>query len=153
MEKDLLREINLYLVDIFNQVLIIEESSLQSSDFSDLSVKEMHTIEAIGLFGNTTSGVAKKLRVTAGTVSVSIRNLVKKEYVIREADPNDRRVITLKLTKKGKLLYRLHAKFHHRMVERSIAGMKNEEATVLIRGLKNLYSFLQEIDLQSEEEL
>lgn len=40
--------INEYLVDIFNRVQIIEETSLRTSQFNDVSLKEMHTIEIIG---------------------------------------------------------------------------------------------------------
>ena len=43
-----LEKINEYLVDVFNQMLDIEESSLAQSQFKDLSIKEMHAIEAIG---------------------------------------------------------------------------------------------------------
>ena len=37
-----------YLVDIFNNVVIIEEASLKNSKFNDVSLKEMHTIDVIG---------------------------------------------------------------------------------------------------------
>ena len=40
-------KINEYLTAIFNNVLIIEESSLRSSRFSDVTIKEMHTIDVI----------------------------------------------------------------------------------------------------------
>ena len=41
-------KINGYLVDIFNNVVIIEEASLKNSKFNDISLKEMHTIDVIG---------------------------------------------------------------------------------------------------------
>ena len=41
-------KINGYLVDIFNNVVIIEEASLKNSKFKDVSLKEMHTIDVIG---------------------------------------------------------------------------------------------------------
>lgn len=151
LDHELLTKINHYLIELFNQVLIIEEASLQKSDFADLSVREMHTIEAIGLFGNTTSEIARKLRVTAGTVSVAVRNLVKKGYVERQRLEGDRRVVSLVLTERGKLLYRSHSKFHSNMVERAIEGMNEVEAEALIKGLENLYAFLQEINLNQRE--
>ncbi|CAM3383106.1 hypothetical protein STPL106120_07145 [Streptococcus pluranimalium] len=40
-------EINDYLVGIFNNILIIEEASLKTSRFNDVSIKEMHTIDEI----------------------------------------------------------------------------------------------------------
>lgn len=41
-------QINDYLVDIFNRVLVIEENSLRESQFNDVSLKEMHTLDIIG---------------------------------------------------------------------------------------------------------
>ena len=58
-------QINEYLVDIFNRIMIIEEMSLKSSQFSDVSLKEMHTIEIIGKQPNVTpSDVARELMLT-----------------------------------------------------------------------------------------
>ena len=141
-----IEQINSYLVSIFNEVLDIEEDALRTSNFTDLSISEMHTLEAIGMYSeHTSSEVAKKLSITAGTLSVAINSLVKKDYVVRQRMENDRRVIKLGLTKKGKLVYRLHEKFHREMVKRTIEGMDDEEVEVLLRGLSNLHSFLFEL--------
>ncbi len=96
-------QINHYLVSIFNEVLDIEEDALKGSEFSDISISEMHTIEAIDLYAeHTSSEVAKKLAITAGTLSVAIRSLVNKGYVVRQRMEDDRRVVKLGLTKKRK---------------------------------------------------
>lgn len=147
MDHGLKREINGYLVTIFNEVLRIEEISLRQSDFKDLSIKEMHTIEAIGLSGKLSSNeIAKNLNITPGTVSVSVQKLVNKGYVERVKLKEDRRVVRLKLTRKGKLLYRLHHKFHMDMVDRATEGLDKQSVESLIQGLKNIYDFL--IDLK-----
>ena len=106
----------------------------------------MHTIEAIGLEGDLSSSqVAEKLSVTKGTLSVSIQNLVTKGYVERVRLEEDRRVVRLKLSKKGKLLFRLHRKFHLDMVRDTIVGLDKKEAEMLIKGLGNLHNFLNDI--------
>ena len=100
-----LETINGYLVDVFNQMLDIEESSLAQSQFNDLSIKEMHAIEAIGMYSeHTTTEVANKLNVTVGTLTVAVNALVKKGYVVRLKSEADRRIVILGLTKKGRLL-------------------------------------------------
>lgn len=148
----LITEINDYLVTIFNDVLMIEERTLQSSRFKDLSIKEMHTIEAIGMYQeNTTSEVAKKLGVTVGTLTVSVNNLVRKGYVERVRIETDRRVVKLALTQKGRLLFRLHDKFHRDMVRETIAEMGEEQTEILIHGLKNLHKFLRSTKEQLPE--
>ncbi len=105
----------------------------------------MHTIEAIGMYKKKTSSeVAKELSITVGTLTVAINNLVKKGYVERLRSEDDRRVVKLGLTKKGKLLFRVHQHFHREMVKNILKGMEQEEEQALLRALKNLHDFLQE---------
>ncbi|GAA0480665.1 MarR family winged helix-turn-helix transcriptional regulator [Alkalibacterium sp. s-m-22] len=147
-----INEINGYLVSIFNDVLMIEERTLQTSQFKDVSIKEMHTIDAIGMYQeHTTSEVAKKLGITVGTLTVSVNNLVRKGYVNRVRSEKDRRVVKLALTKQGRLLYRLHDKFHRDMVRETLTEMSEEEAEVLMKGLLNLHSFLERTKEQLPE--
>lgn len=135
--------INDYLVRVFNDILTIEESELKKSQFNDLSITEMHTIEAIGLHERkTTSEVAKILSVTVGTLTVAINNLVKKGYVKRMRSEKDRRVVLLGLTNTGRLVHRVHDYFHKEMVRAAIAGMDEAEANVLVKALSNLHEFL-----------
>ncbi|GEK88104.1 DNA-binding transcriptional regulator, MarR family [Alkalibacterium putridalgicola] len=139
-----INEVNGYLVSIFNDVLMIEERTLQMSQFKDVSIKEMHTIDAIGMYQeHTTSEVAKKLGITVGTLTVSVNNLVRKGYVDRVRSETDRRVVQLALTKRGRLLYRLHDKFHRDMVKETINEMGEKESEVLMQGLKNLHGYLE----------
>ncbi|WP_185741032.1 fatty acid biosynthesis transcriptional regulator FabT [Enterococcus faecalis] len=140
-----LETVNDYLVSVFNDILTIEESELKKSQFNDLSITEMHTIEAIGMYKKKTSSeVAKELSITVGTLTVAINNLVKKGYVERFRSEDDRRVVKLGLTKKGKLLFRVHQHFHREMVKNILKGMEQEEEQALLRALKNLHDFLQE---------
>ena len=88
----------------------------------------------------TTSEVAKELSITVGTLTTAINKLVKKGYVERIRSEDDRRVVKLGLTKKGKLLFRVHQHFHREMVKNILDGM----ATALLDALKNLHDFLQD---------
>lgn len=138
--------INDYLVDIFNRVQVIEETSLRTSQFSDISLKEMHTIEIIGKNTNVTpSDIARELMLTLGTVTTSLNKLEAKGYIERKRSKLDRRVVHLTLTKKGKLLDRLHRKFHKNMVIHIAEDMNEQEFEALAQGLKNLHKFLEEL--------
>ena len=138
--------INDYLVDIFNRVQVIEETSLRTSQFSDVSLKEMHTIEIIGKNTNVTpSDIARELMLTLGTVTTSLNKLEAKGYIEGKRSKLDRRVVHLTLTKKGKLLDRLHRKFHKNMVIHIAEDMNEQEFEALAQGLKNLHKFLEEL--------
>ncbi|KXT75533.1 fatty acid biosynthesis transcriptional regulator FabT [Streptococcus sp. DD12] len=138
--------INDYLTSIFNKVNAIEENSLRTSRFHDVSLKEMHTIDIIGSRQDCTpSDIARELMITLGTVTSSLNRLEKKGYITRQRSTKDRRVIHLYLTRPGRLLFRLHARFHKEMVKRFTDGLGDDELKVLETGLLNLHHFLEEL--------
>ena len=137
--------INELLVELFNDVLQIEEQSLKDEPISDLSITEIHTLEAIGMYDQKSmSEVAQNLKITVGTLTTAINKLIKKEYVERKRIEEDRRVVLIKLTKKGKLAYRLHDKFHKDMVNTAVDGLNDKEEEVLIHSLTKINKFFKE---------
>ena len=143
--EESIKLINGLMIDVFNDILKIEEETLRQGPFSDLSVTEVHTVEAIGMYERqTASEVAKRLNITAGTLTAATNNLVKKGYVERFRDEEDRRLVKLGLTKKGRLLYRVHARFHVQMVRASITGLTKEEEDVLVKAFRGLHAFLSD---------
>lgn len=136
--------LNELLVDIFNDILTIEQAALRSGEFKDLSVTEIHTIEAIGMYEERNmSEVAGNLGITVGTLTTAINHLVKKGYVERKRTEEDRRVVKIKLTKRGKLAYRIHDKFHSDMVKETIGGLKENEEEILVNSLEKLNKFFK----------
>lgn len=142
--EETLNVVNTLLVDTFNSILTIEQNALKKEKFFDVSVAEVHTIEAIGMYQTKSmSEVAKSLQITVGTLTVAINNLVKKEYVERFRCQSDKRVVLIKLIKKGKLLYRVHEQFHRNVVKATISGLTKQEREVLCRTLTKLNVYLQ----------
>jgi len=139
------KQINILLLDIFDKILVTEEKALSKGNFHDISVAEMHTLEGIGLYGNRTmSETATTLGITTGTLTVAIDRLVRKGYVERQRDPSDRRVVRIELTKKGKLAYRMHNKFHTLLVDRLTQPLDEAQRQVLLETLTGIYEFISE---------
>lgn len=137
--------VNELLVKIFNEILQIEEKTLRSGHFSDLSVREMHTIETIGRKDQRMmSEVAQDLGITVGTLTTSINRLIKKGYVDRKRIEEDRRVVLVELTKKGKVAHRLHDRFHNEMVKTMMDGLSEDEKEVLINSLEKLNIYFKD---------
>lgn len=136
--------VNELLVELFNEILTIEKAALQSGPFKDLSITEMHVIEAIGLSSRTMTDVADQVGVTVGTLTTSINRLVKKEYVTRNRSKEDRRFVEIELTRRGKLAYRIHEAFHSEMVEYMIEELSNEDHEILIASLTRVSEFFKE---------
>ena len=133
------KSINNILVNMFNNILDIEEECVCRGDYKDLSITEMHVIEHIGIDRERTmSDTAKDLRITSGTLTIAINNLIKKGYVQRERSEEDRRVVNIKLTQKGIDAYRFHENFHVDLVFSAIQGLEEDEQLLLIKVLSNI---------------
>lgn len=142
--KGSIKVVNELLVELFNDILTIEETSLKSSRFSDLSITEMHVLEAIGMGSRTMTDVANQLGITVGTLTTSINRLVKKEYVLRKRSEEDRRFVEIELSQKGRLAHRVHEAFHEKMVRVMVDKLSDEDNEVLIESMRRLCDFFKE---------
>ncbi|MGI6450223.1 MAG: MarR family winged helix-turn-helix transcriptional regulator [Desulfitobacteriia bacterium] len=144
MEK-LYGTLNELLVKLFNDILQIEEHSLKNEKFNDLSITEIHVIEAIGLNQERNmSSVARDLDITIGTLTIAINNLLRKGYVNRTRSEEDRRIVLISLTPKGKEAYQHHLRFHDEMIRTTISRLSQEEMKVLISALENINGYFKE---------
>ena len=130
------------LVNLFQEIMDIEEKALITAEFKNISVNDMHIIEAIGTGEpKNMSTVAKLMSVTVGTLTIAINNLVKKGYVSRVRSEEDRRVVLIFLTEKGKRAYQHHREFHDGMVKALVEGLDEGQQKILVKSLLNLRTF------------
>lgn len=130
------------LVNLFQEIMDIEEKALITAEFKNISVNDMHIIEAIGTGEpKNMSTVAKLMSVTVGTLTIAINNLVKKGYVSRVRSEEDRRVVLIFLTEKGKRAYQHHREFHDGMVKALMEGLDEGQQKILVKSLLNLRTF------------
>lgn len=142
---DAYHTINDVLVSLFNEIMEIEQRVLITEEFKDISNNDMHIIEAIGNDEpKNMSTVAKALKITVGTLTIAINNLVKKGYVNRIRSEEDRRVVLIFLSKKGKKAFDHHADFHREMVAATLDGLNEQEEKVLVKALSNLSNYFRE---------
>lgn len=131
--------LNNILISIFNNILMSEENSINNALDGDITITEIHTIEAIGIDEpKTMSQTANILGITLGTLTIAVRNLVQKGYVIRGKSDRDRRVVQIKLTEKGMNAYRVHKDFHAKTVSNMVKNLNRNEVLVLINSLKEI---------------
>ena len=145
---DMLHEI---LVKLFQDIMDIERKAIITKEFQDISNNDMHIIEAIGIDeSKNMSMVAKMVSVTVGTLTIAINSLVKKGYVNRMRGEQDRRVVYISLTEKGKIAYRHHEEFHRQMIDAIINGLSEDETKILVKALSNLNKFFRYQERKSE---
>ncbi len=141
---DVRETINDILVNLFKEIWKLEEDAIITEEFKDITNNDMHIIEAVGLSGeNTMSVVAKKLGITAGSLTTAVNGLVNKKYVVRQRSDKDRRVVFLKLTDKGVRAYEHHREYHQQMTEAVIAKLDENEIPVLVKTLNGLSDFFR----------
>ena len=86
--------LNELLVQLFKNIMEIEEKYLITPEYKDISVNDMHILEAIGIKEpKSMSAVAKLMSVTTGTLTKSMDGLSDKAYVNRERGKKDKRVV------------------------------------------------------------
>lgn len=136
--------LNDVLVRLFRNVNVIEERAMRTEEYKDVTTNDMHVIEAIGMEGarNMTS-VARSLEVTTGTLTIAINSLVKKGYVDRVRSEEDRRVVLISLSEKGRRAYLHHRRFHEQMIESVVEELTEEEQRILAKALAKLYHFFR----------
>ncbi len=141
---DINSTLNDVLVRLFRNVNVIEERAIRTEEYKDVTTNDMHVIEAIGMEGarNMTS-VARSLEVTTGTLTIAVNSLVKKGYVDRVRSEEDRRVVLVSLSDKGRRAYLHHRRFHEQMIDSVVAELTEEEQQVLEKALVKLNHFFR----------
>lgn len=145
--------INDILVNLFEEILEIEAEAILKGEFKNISVNDMHIINAIEPGdGKNMSTIAEMRGVTIGSLSTSMNSLVKKGFVYRERSEEDRRVVIIKLTEKGIRAYDAHKKFHDMLADAVIGSMEEEELLIVTGVLKAVAEFFRDFRKKSETE-
>ena len=127
------------LVNLFRDVMDLEEKAIITEEFQDITNNDMHVIQAIGIGEpKNMSTIAKTLSVTVGTLTIAMNSLVKKGYVTRERGKEDRRVVYISLSDKGRNAYQHHKKFHHDMIDAILQNLTADETESLVSALAKL---------------
>ena len=133
------------LVKLFRDVMDLEEQAIITQEFQDITNNDMHVIQAIGIGEpKNMSAIAKELSVTVGTLTIAMNSLVKKGYATRERSEQDRRVVFIHLTLKGRKAYHHHAEFHRKMTDAVLDVLDENEALVLAKALDRLTLFFRQ---------
>jgi len=149
MMKGSKKVLNELFIDVFNQILILEERALAKESTLDVTMTEIHVLEAIKKCDPPTMGtVSKKLMITMGTLTTSVNRLVEKGYVTRYRNENDRRVVLLHLTEKGEEVFELHENFHEKLINAALKDLEDREDLTL--ALESIHRFFKKLQEQNQ---
>lgn len=135
----------LQLLDKYNR---LESKKLFYKELlEELTMIEINTILVIGKDGNRKkmSDIANKLGVTTGTPTVTVDRLIKKGYVVRDRDEEDRRQVIVILSEKGLGAYNEIVALKNNIMERLFSVMDDEQLKALIGILEVLNSNFDDV--------
>lgn len=134
--------INAMLVNLFNHVMEVEGKAVITEEFKDITNNDMHIIEAVGVSDpRKMSDIAKTLSVTVGTLTTNMNGLEKKGYIERKRSDEDKRVVFVTLTERGRKAFFHHRDFHKHMIKSAVAGLNDSEKRILYKSLEKLDAF------------
>ncbi|MDD7404202.1 MAG: MarR family transcriptional regulator [Butyribacter sp.] len=140
-------KISSQLIELFENIMKIEQKFIEKESKKKISMVEVHTIAAIGIDElSNMSEIAKRLQVTVGTLTAAINNLVRKNYAERYKSEKDRRFVKIGLTRQGKEIYQIHNKFHSELAASLTKGLTEEEKAGVVKAISNLQEFVERDD-------
>ena len=140
--------LNDYFLHSALHLLTLEEQCLRKKCAEDLSLRELHVIEAVEALSesgkNTMAEIARYLRLSPASLTTAVNVLVKKEYLVRDYSPVDRRVIYVRLTEKGKAANRIYLDFVREMICCITEDIDEQSADRMIESLMKMGEYLEE---------
>ena len=150
-------EFNELLVDAYRSLTEIEEQMVRSTSSLDLSINEIHLIDAVGRNrsssppGRTISDLSESVGLSLPSVTIAVNKLVRKGYVEKRRSPLDGRVVLVTLTRRGEKVDRAHRYFHQKMIAAVMNEMTEEEKRVMAKGIIKLNDFFNKKLARTDE--
>ncbi len=90
-------------------------------------------------------GIQERLQISKPAISYTLNTLEKKEYIVREIDPNDRRRISIHITQEGLSATEQSMQQHTDMWERIVGEFGEEEMRQLTGLLTRFFAVMDGI--------
>lgn len=133
-----------YFFEFQSKLQFFEREYLRKHGIEDVTPTEVKVLYIIGLSNTKSmSEIADELKVTRGTLSITIDSLVKKGYVIRTRHKQDRRVIIVYLTNKSIDVVRTYGKFYFELLKSLIKEIDRDKVVVVEEILSKLNQIIE----------
>ena len=130
---------------IYDSIRRLEEQLLSQSG-QQLSISELHILETVWqrrLSGCSISDIAQEHQVTLPSMTIAVKKLEKKGYVVKRRSDTDGRVVYVELTRMGEKVNSMHRYFHEHLIRAFIKDVDAEQRPVLLSALHNMTSFIK----------
>lgn len=142
------KDFDRFFLYLFNQLLTKEEQLIQKKHKTDLTIRELHVIEAADVLSktaqNTMANISKRLYITPSSLTGSVNQLIHKRYLTKHSPISDKRVSLVELTDEGKRVLRAHQAFHDELVQFIQQDAGPEQTELILSSLEKASQLLMQ---------
>jgi DNA-binding MarR family transcriptional regulator len=132
-----------HLLEVLEHLLVMKNecscSIFSECGLSDMTIKQIAYLKAIDQQGDVTfSRLAEITKNSKPTITEMVNRFVRMECVYREPSRDDRRILYIRLTDKGKKIAQAEEAALCRVIERMIDSLDKHELDLLIEILQKV---------------
>lgn len=137
-------KINKNLTDIIkiltHNMVEIEQEVMGSSNFAELTQKQLHYLEVISELKNPNlSELAKELRLSKPSITAIVDKLIEAGFIRKVQFDEDRRVSHIHMTTKGKEIEKIHDNIHNSIAGLFVSKLNKEETRQICNLLNKIF--------------
>ncbi len=128
-----------YLISLFfNTGRLIKDHSCHSEDIDPISMLKIEAIRLIEAEKPTMKRIAEYLHIKAPSATSLVGGLVKMDYVKRISDPNDRRIVQMIITDKGKIFFEKSVNHMNEKLKEVLLKLKQDQVDNFIQIMEEI---------------
>jgi DNA-binding MarR family transcriptional regulator len=132
-----------HLFEVFDRLIAIKNECsseiISECGLADITVKQIAYLKAIDEHHDVTfSRLAEITRTSKPTVTEMVNRFVRMECAYRQKCPDDGRVTYIRLTERGRMIANAEQNALHRMIERIVRALDENEVDLLLEILKKV---------------
>lgn len=132
------------ILPLFKKKLIKPPDGEEDTDLSPSHYQVLFVIEDLGMM--PISQIAKTLYISKSNMTPLIRKLIKKGFVERLRDKNDRRYVNIALTEQGQQFIEEHRSLIAENLNDKLTNLSQEDLQELARSLASVKKIFSKID-------
>lgn len=144
-----MRKIEETLDDFYSIYYKVEKVNVDNT-IRCMTANEMKIIDSIGNKKTTVKVLADRMDVKVCTISLALDKLEKKQFIAKVKDEVDKRIVYIKLTKKGQLALKYHGNFNTTLFKQITENVDKKDlqvfSDVLRKITSNLYNIKKSIE-------
>jgi len=106
----------------------------------DITLGELRCMMSVGRLGTPSmTELSKRLQLKPSTVTAFVDRLVKQELAARTEDPQDRRMVRVALTEKGKRLRGQKRRARRRQLVKALADLDDDQLRSVLDALETVH--------------